>query len=96
MMPYFTTLFFLVTLLAILYSGLQASFRRLPIFFLYNVLAILTLGLAPSLAYLLQATLPVEKVLQPMPISASWYFFYVLPGGNCAGNYSLEQKSDFE
>lgn len=79
MMPYFTALFFLATLLAILYSGLQASFRRLPIFFLYNALAILTLGLAPSLAYLLQATLPAEKVLQPMPISASWYFSYVLP-----------------
>lgn len=77
--PYFTALFFLVTLLAILYCGLQASFRRLPIFFLYNALAVLTLGLAPSLAYLLQATLPAEKVLQPMPISASWYFSYVLP-----------------
>lgn len=79
MMLYFIALFFLVILLAILYSGLLASFRRLPIFFLYNALAVLTLGLAPSLAYLLQAILPAEKVLQPMPISASWYFSYVFP-----------------
>jgi hypothetical protein len=79
MMPYFTALFFLASLLAILYGGLRASSRRLPIFFLYNALAVLTLGLAPSIAYLLQATLPAEKVLQPMPISASWYFSYVLP-----------------
>lgn len=79
MVPYFTALFFGATLLAILVYGLQMSFRRLPIFFLYNALAVLTLGLAPGLAYLLQATLPAEKILQPMPIPASWYFSYVLP-----------------
>ena len=47
--------------------------------FLYNALAVLTLGLAPSSAYLLQAMLPAEKVLQPMPIPATSYFSYLLP-----------------
>lgn len=78
-MPYFTFFFFLVLLLAILYTGMQLSARRLAIFFLYNALAVLTLGVAPSLAYLLQATMPAEKVLQPMPIPSARYFYYLLP-----------------
>lgn len=78
-MPHITVFFFLVLLLAIVYTGIHLSPRRLSIFFLYNALAVLTLGLVPSLAYLIQSTLPAEKVLQPMPIPAAWYFSYLLP-----------------
>lgn len=79
MILYSTVFFFLVLLLAIVYTGIHLSPRRLSIFFLYNALAVLTLGLVPSLAYLLQSLLPAEKVLQPMPIPAVWYFSYLLP-----------------
>lgn len=78
-MPHFFVFFFLVLLLVIVYAGVHSSPRRLSIFFLYNALAVLTLGLAPSSAYLLQATLPAEKVLQPMPIPTASYFSYLLP-----------------
>ena len=76
----FLLLILLLLLLGgMIWRGLHFSRQRLVLFELYCSIAILVLGVAPAGQYCLEQLIPPALVLNPMPISAGYYFGYALP-----------------